>query len=296
MIELKEQLKNFRKAEGLTQKKFADELGISQVHISRIENGSAGLSKSLETKILSIIGRTGQGINAGLRLDTDKNWSIASFVLADDRSGDRILVNKKNLESRTILLHCDSPGHGLNAKYMSDYLTVGFESVLSTILSDLICTPEFIYNNLDRMVKNTRHLWAGGPSCNILVFNQESRKIQILNAGMPNMWLTKGGAKDIVEVEDKKWPPLGGARRKGWPFSKEIILERGDALFSFSDGLIEAFKAHSTLPLRRHISSISRSLKGDAESIGTKLLVILNDKIKTSKTSDDISFLVVSKK
>ena len=271
MIELTEKLKNFRKAQGLTQRDMADRLGVSQVHISRIEQGSASLSKSLETKILSTIGWSGKNLDLELELATDKCWDIASFVLAQRRAGDRVLVNKKTFKSKTVLFHCDSSGHGLNAKHMSNYLTVGLESVLSTIQNDLVCTPEFIYSSLNRMVKNTRNFWEGEPSCNILVFNRENEKIQTLNAGMPNMWRTKKGEKNIMQVEDEKWPPLGGARHNRWPFSKEITLEKGEALFSFSDGLVDEFKTHSTLSLQMHISSISRSLMGDAESIGTKL-------------------------
>ena len=260
MIELKEKLKNFRKAQGLTQRDMAARLGVSQVHISRIEKGSSSISKSLETTIRSIIGWLGENLDIELELEADKDWNIASFVLAKDISGDRVLVNQKTFKSKIVLFHCDSSGHGLSAKYMSNYLAIGLESVLSTIQNDLICTPELIYSNLNRMVKNTKNLWAGEPSCNILVFNRESKKIQTLNAGMPNIWRTKKGEKKIMEVEDEKWPPLGGARYNRWPFSKEITLEKGDALFSFSDGFIDEFKTHSTLSLEMYVSAISRSL------------------------------------
>ena len=296
MIELKQRLKSFRQATGLTQKALAKQLGVTQVHVSRIEKGTTHISKNLEIKILSIIGGSDQYPDIKIELDTDDCWDIASFVLAQNRSGDRILIDKKSFRSRMVLFHCDSPGHDSNSKYMSNYLAVGLGGILGSIFNDLVCTPEFIYSGLDKMVRSTKNFWLGAPSCNIFVFNRENKKIQILNAGMPSIWLTRKGTKEVRNAEDKKWFPLGEKKRNQWPFSQEVILAKGDALFSLSDGLVDEFKEHSTIPLKKHISSISHSLKGDAESIGTKLLVILEKIIKTSTIKDDISFLVVSKK
>ena len=109
--------------------------------------------------------------------------------------------------------------------------------------------------------------------------------------------LIKKRQKKVTNLSEKKWPPLGGLKKSDTPYSESISLDRGDALFSFSDGFTEEFKKHSSKSLNTHLVSVTTALKGDAESIGVKLLKILGDILKRGKAiEDDISFLIISSK
>ena len=294
-------LKKYREEHDLRQKDIAEKLGITQAHVSRIESdGDLLISKSLKEKILAITGFTYKNkydFIQSLEVDSDGHWDFARFVFGGKASGDRIRLNTKIFDSKTVLFHCDAQGHDRVAKHMSDGLVVALEATLEAIQNDLVCTPEFIYKNLNQVIKNIKDfLGQSGHSCNIMVLNRENSKLQVLNAGMPNILLTRRGTKKISIVQDKKWHPLGSSPSKVWPFSAEIMLERGDTLYSFSDGFLDAFKHNITNSLETHILSIAHLLRGDAESIATKLLKTLSELLQVSKADDDLSFAIISKK
>lgn len=295
MAKLGERLKAYRQDKNLTQKDLADLLGVTQVHISRVEQGSANLSKNLEARILSIIGDIGQGFGFKLSVLNDECWNYASFTYGDNTSGDRVRLNAKGFADRTCLLHCDATGHDLVAKYMADNLVIGFEAVLGAIQNELFCSSEYIYKSMNQMAKNSKDFWRGEPSGNFFVLNRESREVSLLNAGMPSVWLMKKGAREVEIVDGIKWPPIGNLGRRISPYSNKIRIEQGDTLFSFSDGFADEFEKHSTINLKTHVSSISRALKGDAEGIGTKLLNTLDEALRGSIIEDNISFVIISK-
>ena len=186
MSELGKSLKKYRKKRNLSQKDIASKLGVTQVHVSRIESGSSKPSRALTTKISQLIENIEKYFQFSLdSVLSDACWNFAIFVLGGNRSsGDRVRLNKKIFKSKTVLFHCDSPGNDTYAKRMSDYLVIALESILNIIQDELACTPEFIYKGLDQTVKNTKEFFKRGPpSCNIMVFNRENEKIQVLNAG-----------------------------------------------------------------------------------------------------------------
>ena len=301
MTGIGKKLKEFREIKNLSQKEVATRLGITQVHVSRIESGNSRPSSALTTRIFQLIEDIEKYFDFSLdSVFSDGHWNFAVFVLGGyNSSGDRIRLNKKIFKTKTILFHCDSPGNDAPAKHMSDKLVVALESVLSVIQDELQCTPEFIYKSLDQSVKNTKEFFKrGAPSCNIMVFNRENKNIQVLNAGMPNIWITHRGQKSIFNAEGKKWHPLGASPSKVHPFSTEVTLKKGDTLFSFSDGFLDKFHhhGHSISSLKSHIFSIVHSLRGDAESIATNLLRFFRETLGISKIRDNISFVIVSRK
>ena len=296
MDKLGEKLKNFRKKKKMTQGQVAKILGLTQAHISRVESGKAKLPKRLEERAhLLVLGEL-RNTKFLLELTDDIIWNFAYFVLEKASSGDRVHVNKNTFRGKTVLFHVDSSGNDQTARRMSDNLIIGLESILGTMQNDLLCTPEFIYKGLDCMVKNTRTFWRGEPSSNILIFNRGSGKIQILNAGMPNMWITRKGQEKITKPETRKWPPPGNFSKKTLPFSEEVEIQKGDTLYSFSDGFIDEFKDHLTIPLEEYILSTFNALSGDAESMGTRLLLALDEAMGDIDARQDISFVLVSRK
>ena len=296
MDKLGEKLKNFRKKKKMTQGEMAKILGVTQAHISRVESGRANFPKKLEERVLSLTLGGPENVGFLLELTDDDIWNFAYFVLKKASSGDRVHINKNTLSGKTVLFHVDASGNDRVAKHMSDNLIIGLESMLATLQNDLLCTPEFIYRGLDIMVKNTRTFWRGEPSTNILVFNRESGRIQILNAGMPSVWTTCKGRQEIKKMETRKWPPPGSSSKKALPFSEEVEIKKGDTLYSFSDGFVDEFKEHLTIPLEEYILSTFHSLSGDAESMGTRLLLVLDEAMKNVDVQQDISFVLVSRK
>ena len=110
------------------------------------------------------------------------------------------------------------------------------------------------------------------------------------------MWITHKGQEKITKPETRKWPPLGNFSKKTLPFSEEVEIQKGDTLYSFSDGFIDEFKDHLTIPLEEYILSTFNALSGDAESMGTRLLLALDEAMGDIDVRQDISFVLVSRK
>ena len=301
MLKLGKELITFRKAKGLTQHGLAQMLDVTQAHISRIESGSDKYSDTLNAKILSLIkaeewtrGSGEESYEFELKIISDYCWNYAYFVFGENASGDRVRINTKSLNERTAILHCDAEGHDSIAKRMADNLVIGFETAIASIANELSSSPECIYKSLNDMYKSTKDFWRGAASSNIFLLNRQSNQIQIINAGMPDIWLIEKG-KSVTNISEIKWRPIGNSSKKYYPFSTNVEIKKGDIIFSYSDGFAEIFGERYTRSLKTHMESICRALKGDAESVGNKLLSILGDVLKSSTIEDNMSFLIISK-
>src|SRR4051794_5162510 len=108
-MNLAQKLVEYRKDKNLTQGQLAKKLGITQVHVSRIEQGS-NPSPSLAIKISSLLGELIQRSAAEAKSFRDKNWSLSYFVLGGQRSGDRVLFYPKKFSDSIFLAHVDAEG------------------------------------------------------------------------------------------------------------------------------------------------------------------------------------------
>lgn len=291
-----ERLRAFRREAGLTQARVASMLGVTQATISALESGKVRVSKNMESRLLAIVGSAEPEGSPALDVARTGWWDIASFVLGGTMSGDRVWLNGDAFAGRAVLMHCDAAGHDLAAKHMADNLVMGLEGVLGTMGDESSCVPEHICKSLDRMVKRTRSFWRGEPSCSVFVFNKAGGRVRFLNAGMPDLWLVRHGEGRATVLEEGRVNPMGNLPKGAAPFSPEVGLERGDALFLFSDGFLDEMGRRSTIVLEDHVVSIAQSLRGDAESVGTKILAVLDDVVlKSSRVEDNVSFVVVAR-
>jgi serine phosphatase RsbU (regulator of sigma subunit) len=270
------------------------ELGISQVQVSRIEKGEVRPAENIIAKIQKLIKKPLIEYSFKLTTDEDKNWKYAFHVYPEKYSGDSIVVDSKSLPDKSVIFHTDAVGSDVTAGSNALLIEICSQAAISNL--EIGSSPEAAYYRLNKMYKNIRTSIRGEPSLSMIFANQFFDKIEFVNGGMPSMLLCKQKENKAQVLEEYRFPAVGLLPSKEYVSATSIKLEKSDVLFSFSDGFVEFFKMYSNLPLEIFLATIANAYKGDSESIGNRLIKHMSDISKNRTISDDLSFIIISKK
>lgn len=289
-----EHLIRYRVENGLSQSQLALKLGISQAHISRIEKGTSNIPASLAEKIQTLIKRPVQTHEFKLDYTEEGRWRIASFKYPQKVSGDKIYINTKSAADKLWLLHCDAVGSSLASNKDGELLISSFETVINSNPGFGV-SAESVYVSMNRTIKNTKNMWKGEPSANIISLSRDSNRMDVICGGMPNpiFFENKATAGQRVSMP-KDAALLGSMSVKDYPVAHVKFLKKDDFMFFASDGFEDFYKQISRLPLIELFISLGRVHKGDVEGMGEKFLRVISEFAGLQKSNDDMSFLLIS--
>lgn len=292
--QLGRELAEHRKRFSLTQTIVGKQLGISQAQIARIEKGDVAVTENIIAKIQKLLRKPGLEYTFKVNSKEDKTWKYSYCVFPEKYPGDRVFFDDESLPDKTCIFHADAVGSDLAASTNADYLNILFECLLSS--SDTGLSGELLYYRINKTIKNTKSYWRGEPSLNIILTHRNFDKIEIINAGMPDMraYCAKDG--QLKRAHKLRFPPPGAHPIKDFVSTTTVNLEKGDVLFSFSDGFTELTKRTIGTEIDSLLTTLTNAHKGDPEGIATKLSKNLTEFTKNRVISDDLSFLVISKK
>jgi len=296
MNKIGEKLQEYRVKNNKTQLEIADSLGITQVHVSRVEQGKARPSASLVNRIASLIG---EPINLSKLQNykiSDKNWNISYFVMGDMLSGDRVIVNNKTYKDAIYIIHVDSEGHNTAAKRASDVFRIAAEAIICSSLNSELTTPSYLLRSLDGAAKNLKEDWTVSSSCNIFNLKKEKNLLSFINAGMPGLYFYNASKRVIERLDGiTKVKPVRELSSNQGLADTYLVMNTGDILASFSDGFLEFFGRVFSSSIDEYLATFSRTLRGDAEGLGSKILKDMVANENKVGSSDDISFVIIGK-
>jgi transcriptional regulator with XRE-family HTH domain len=291
---LGKELNDFRSRNKLSQTEIGKELGISQIQVSRIERGEAHLASNLVSKIQKLLKKPIIEYHFETKVVEDKMWRYAYHVYPEKFSGDSVIIESKSLADKTVIFHSDAVGNDVTAGLSAEIINLSAQAVISML--NIGCSSESIYYKFNRMLKGMKSKFRGDPSINIMLASQNFPKIEFINGGMPDIYLYRQKESNLDKLSNQRSPAVGLLPSKEFVCSMSVNLQKGDALFSFSDGFIDFFKEQSSTPLDLFLVTIVSAYKGEAQSIGNRLAKHLTDSAKNRTISDDLSFLTISRK
>ena len=183
---------------------------------------------------------------------------IQSALLAGDESWNRIGVDRfiffkpRDIVSGdfywgfandelSIWAAADCTGHGVPGAFMS-MLGVG---LLNEIVAEgKVYDPDMILNNLrTKIIQSLEQKGEerkDGMDIAICVFNRKNHVLKYAGAYNP-LWIVKDKNTELVEIKANKMP-IGKFQRDSVDFtSHEVQLEKGDIIYTFSDGFQDQF-------------------------------------------------------
>ncbi len=172
-------------------------------------------------------------------LDEYLNEYFVFFQPKDVVSGDFYWASKLNNENFVIAI-ADSTGHGVPGAIMS-ILNI---SSLEKAVEQGLCEPSEILNKvrciiIDRLKKDgSKEGGKDGMDISLLSFDFKNNKLLYSSANIL-IWIIR--ENNIIELKPDKMP-VGKHNRDQLCFTKnEIILQKGDMIYSFTDGLVDQF-------------------------------------------------------
>ncbi len=297
-------LVDYRQSNGLSQAKVAEELGITQANVSRIESGDQLPSAKVASGIRRLI-LTSEAFNNDLVAPdrhTQKQWIEKdskkgtnginlSFVSMSpsESSGDVVEISKLAGGDEFLFLVGDAVGHGTEAGYMAFGIRFGFHMMLNVLRPEIV-SPVLIESALETSVHSTSESWVGPPSVTIGKLNCLSGDVEIINAGNPSLFHFRSSDESIKAVDHKGvrsaiQPIRGAGKRDSKPIY--VTLEKGDSLLCCTDGMHEALGRGG---IKNRFAHSAKIFKGQSERTLWDLMSGVEDK----NLDDDLTALIIS--
>ena len=177
------------------------------------------------------------------RIDHIQKQFNDSFILykpKDIVSGDFYWFGEK--QGKKILAIVDCTGHGVPGAFMS---MIGHNLLNQIVVEKGIITPGDILNELNHGVQTALQQGTGGVETTdgmdaaICTIDTETREVEFAGAFRPLIVVSKG----IMEKIDGDKFPIGGKQMgyEGKYATKKRKLNKGDAIYMFSDGYADQF-------------------------------------------------------
>jgi ligand-binding sensor domain-containing protein len=141
----------------------------------------------------------------------------------------------------------DCTGHGVPGAMLN---VICINALNKAIIDEGIYDPGKILNRLIQLVGETfmHGDRKDGMDLSFCVFNEQNNKLLWAGANNP-LWLIKSNGKFIELKPNKQAIGLPDPSKSIIPFTThELILEKGDSLFLFSDGFADQFGGKKDLP------------------------------------------------
>lgn len=277
-------IKNYGLQTGVTQKRIAKMLGVSQGLISQILNGKQPSSNVLKKILTTLSLPSDNGSELFSKLEKPKpisryiknhkkdNLSISIFSSSyEARSGDFLLIDDLSRNQKMLIVG-DSVGHGQSANDMSFALQYGYYCIASAI-DKVILSTQLVQKLLEKAYYKTEEKWVGPPSILYALFTKEDNanfyNVEFVNTGLPSPMIS-------ANIEE---PALSSA-------VKTMTIKSGSSMFVFTDGFVSFFE--NPEDLRTNFLKISKAFKGDSEAI--LLNLIKSSKYSNSEQMLDLSF------
>ncbi len=163
------------------------------------------------------------------------------------------LSNTTSLGSQTILAVADCTGHGVPGAFMT---VIGNNLLDQIINKDKIFSPAQILKELDfRLLQTLKQQGEQGTvndgmDISILKLDLAKLKLIFANAKRP-LWIFENGKPEPTEYKGNKFP-IGSSQFEEKTFTEqEVVLQKGDLIYSFTDGYADQFGAEGKFTIRK---------------------------------------------
>lgn len=170
--------------------------------------------------------------------------SLLFYQPRDIVSGDFYwFSNTKGLGKSIILAIADCTGHGVPGAFMT---VIGNNLLDQIINKDKIFSPAQILTELNKRLLRTlqqqteNQIINDGMDISLLKLDLENGKLVWAGAKRP-LWIFENGKSELIEYKGNKFP-IGSTQFGKKDFTEtEIILQKGDLIYSFTDGYADQF-------------------------------------------------------
>lgn len=200
------------------------------------------------------------------------------------------------VEGKMFLAIADCTGHGVPGAFM----TVIGENLLDQIINkDKICSPAQVLTELDsRLLKTLQQQGINtetvndGMDISLLQIDLPTRKIVWAGAKRP-LWVFEAGKDLPTEYKGDKFP-IGSGQFKGKQFTeKEVILQKGDTVYAFTDGFADQFGEAGKFTVRRFRELLQEVRPLPLEEQERQLAQKLHDWRGTETQTDDVLVVAI---
>lgn len=301
---------NYRKRNNLSQSVLANQLGLTQATVSRIERGRQTPKPSHIERILGLIpedvskssylnkwqedqNKQSTSLKKMFVADYEKyksgwNYFKASLPFGGKSGGDILVVKELQKQKHLGILIGDSVGHGLAASYMSFALEFGYTTIASAFTPSLL-SPKLFDRLFAMAITETPGHWRGEPSIITLQIDLESSHVSFINRGMPYPIKISSSNPELLNEHRAS---AFGLKKITHASTNSLFLESGESLLLYSDGFLDLVPEKEITTI---IQKLSRLFKGDSRAIGRNIIRHMESNIKERALTDDVSFLIISK-
>lgn len=209
--------------------------------------------------------------------------NISAFMkTASEVGGDYYDFSNKNDGSLNIAVG-DATGHGMKAGIMVSIMKTLF--ITNSSHHDL----EEFFKLANEAIKS---LNLGRMMVAFAMVNINVRKLQVLNAGMPPIYLYRDSEKKVFEIGGHNLP-LGAVHNSSYS-SEQIELNDGDAVLMLSDGFPEIQNANNQqYGYNRLIDIFLEIGSKNTDEIIKKLKNEVSNWVGNNEIEDDVTFVVI---
>lgn len=299
-------VKTYREKNSLSQGDLAARLSFTQATISRIESGKQLPRQHQLVKLLDLLNQgtlSQEKIQPLTKYDEElvflENYSQFSkdewncFWVnrqLGPKGGDVLLVKELIKNSQLGIVIGDSVGHGKSAAYMSFALEFAYLTIAS-MMSPSLLTPEFFERALASGIVKTGTSWRGEPSMSILQIDLATGLLSFINRGMPHPILLESDKANLLSEKRASAFSLSESTYSEGATKKRLISS--NSVFFYTDGLLDLIDESE---LSANMTKLNRLFRGDSRAIGRNLIRLLQKNGSNKKLTDDISFLILSRK
>lgn len=156
---------------------------------------------------------------------------------------------------------CDVSGHGISSALMAFSIqqtlsqSQGPDSITMELRDDgyYVSEPASVIERLNRRYQQTRNSQLYFTMA-YAILNTKSGQLSYCTAGHPRILVWRASTKTMEQIGDDNF--IVGAMQPMEYSGNQISLDEGDALWLYSDGLIEARQGEEMFSLQRLASSI----------------------------------------
>lgn len=209
--------------------------------------------------------------------------NISAFMkTASEVGGDYYDFSNKNDGSLNIAVG-DATGHGMKAGIMVSIMKTLF--ITNSSHHDL----EEFFKLANEAIKS---LNLGRMMVAFAMVNINVRKLQVLNAGMPPIYLYRDSEKKVFEIGGHNLP-LGAVHNSSYS-SEQIELNDGDAVLMLSDGFPEIQNVNNQqYGYNRLIDIFLEIGSKNTDEIIKKLKNEVSNWVGNNEIEDDVTFVVI---
>ncbi|TAE02551.1 MAG: hypothetical protein EAZ97_02480 [Bacteroidetes bacterium] len=198
--------------------------------------------------------------------------------------------NTKGLRKSIIFAIADCTGHGVPGAFMT---VIGNNLLDQIINKDKIFSPAQILTQLDKRLLKTlqqqteKQIINDGMDISLIKLDLENGKLVWASAKRP-LWVFENGKAEATEYKGSKFP-IGSTQFGNKNFTEtEIILQKGDLIYSFTDGYADQFGNEGKFTIgkfRQLIKAIHTQTLSEQEKILSQNLQKWQDK---NRQTDDV--------